>query len=231
MKTKLALSNAEQQEYLVNAKRLMAAGVIPREDQPASEPSTLTLEQVGGPPDSFVHALPSGGYGLGVWVRIVVLKSRISLFDCLIKPRKWDDTRIRLVDGTNGLYSYARSVGVEYPRANMLNPWISTNRYLSRGKVLEGVVMAHSPAPLPAWCVNGISVDADLIFFDQFDKPYPLEVELRIIRDTERSVERPRRTGLFGPAVVSRQRTYREEPPWAVARASRKKQPGVSASK
>jgi hypothetical protein len=200
VRTKLSLSKTERQEYNVNANRLMAAGVIPREDKPASEPQMLTVEQVGGPLDSFVHALSLGGYGIGVWVRIVVLKSGIRLSDCQVNPRKWDDTRIRLVDETNRLYSYARTVGVEYPRADVLNPWISNNQYLRRGEVLEGVVMAYSPVPLPAWCVNGISIEAELCFVDQFDNIYPLNVDLRVIRDQERSV-RPRRSTEFQQAL------------------------------
>ena len=49
MRMKWSLSNKEQQEYEVNAKRIMAAGVIPHEDGPSSEPQLLTVEQAGGP--------------------------------------------------------------------------------------------------------------------------------------------------------------------------------------
>jgi len=231
LKTKLALSNAEQQEYIVNAKRLMSVGVIPAEDKPPSEPRMLTVEQTGGPTDSFIHATRTRGYGIVVWVRIVVLKSGISLSECQVKPRKWDDTRIQLVDATDGLYSYARTIGVEYPRTDVLNPWISSDRYLGRGKVLKGVVMARSPVPLPAWCDNGISIKADLIFLDQFDNPYPLETELRVMRDTESSVERPRRSGLFGPAVASKHEIYSKEPDTGSRGGISQKEPGVRATK
>jgi hypothetical protein len=163
--------------------------------------------------DSFIHATRARGYGIVVWVRIVVLKSGVNLCGCEVTPRKWDDARIQLVEATEGIYSYTRIGGVEYPRTDVLNPWISNNRYLSRGKVLQGVVMAQSPVPLPAWCDNGISIEADLRFCDQLENIYSLEVELRVMREAECRVERPRRTGLFGPAVnASRHGTYREEP-------------------
>jgi hypothetical protein len=201
MKTKLTLNNTEQQQYNLNVKRLMSVGVIPREDEPSSEPQMLSVERTGGPMDSFIHATRARGYGIVVWVRIVVLKSGVNLCGCEVTPRRWDDARIQLVEATDGIYSYTRIGGVEYPRTDVLNPWISNNRYLSRGKVLQGVVMAQSPVPLPAWCDNRISIEADLIFLDQFDNAYPLDVELRVMRDTERNVERPKHSGLFGSVV------------------------------
>jgi hypothetical protein len=213
MKTKLVLSKKETHEYDVNAKRLMAAGVIPPEENPLRQAPMLALDRAGGPADSFVHAPPTGGYGIVVWLCIIAEKTGVTLSGCQITPRKWDDTAIQLVDATEGVYSYAAFGGVDYPTINILNRWISSNRSLRRGKVLEGLVMMRSPRSLPEWCIDGISIEADLRLFDQFDNVYPLNVELRVMRDTERSVERPRRTGLFGPAVdASRHGTYREEP-------------------
>jgi hypothetical protein len=231
VKTKWTLSTTEQQDYNVNVQRLMAAGVIPRQEQTASEPPMLTLERTGGIVDSFIHATRTRGYGMVVWVRIVVLKSGISLSECRVKPRRWEDIHIQLVDATEGSYSYARTVGVEYSRTDVLNPWISSNRYLSRGKILKGLVMAHSPVPLPAWCVDGISIEADLILLDQFDNPYSLDVELRVMRDAERSVDRPRRTGLFGPAVASRNGTCPEESDSGCRGGISPKEPSVRATK
>jgi hypothetical protein len=213
MKRKLSLSNREQHEYNVNAKRLMAAGVIPPEENPLRQAPRLTLDRVGGPVDSFVYALPTRGYGIVVWVRIVALKSGIKLSGCQVTPRRWDDADIDVLDAPEALRYYRAIGGAEYPKENVLNNWISSNRCLNLGKVLEGVVIAQSPRSLPAWCVNGISIEADLRLCDQLDNVYPLKVELRVMRDAERSVERPRRTGLFGPAVdTNKHSIYREEP-------------------
>jgi hypothetical protein len=213
VRTKLSLSNKEQQEYNVTAKRLTAVGLLSPEEKPLPEARILSLEQTGNPVDSFVHATPAPGYGIVVWVRIVALKSGVNLSGCQVMPRRWEDNGLRLVDATEGVYSYAAIGGVEYPATTMLNPWISSNRSLRCGKVLEGLVMVRSPRSLPAWCVEGISIEVDLRFFDQFDNVYPLKVELRVMRDAERRVERPRRTGLFGPAVdASGHGTYRDEP-------------------
>lgn len=213
MKTRLTLSKTETQDYDANVKRLVAAGVIPQEVNPLRQAPMLTLDRAGGPADSFVHAPPSGGYGMVIWLCIIVERSGVTLSGCQITPRRWSDTAIHLVDATDGVYSYAAFGGVDYPKNNILNPLISSNRSLRRGKVLEGLVMVRSPRSLPVWCVNGISVEADLRLFDQFGNVYPLDVELRVMRDVERRIERPRRTGLFGPAVdASRHGTYREEP-------------------
>jgi hypothetical protein len=205
MKTKLTLSKTKQQEHNVNVQRLMDAGVIPREDKPASEPEMLTLEQTGGPVDNFINALPVRGYDAVVWVRIVILKSHINFLDCQLIPQKWADDGLHLVEAAEGRSYYKGLAGDEYEESHVLNSWISSDRYLNRGDVLQGVVLLQSFGPLPAWSVDGISVEANLCFLDQFENVYPLKVELRVMRD-ERSVERPQRTGLFGPAVDASRR-------------------------
>ena len=211
MKKKLSLSNIEKQEYNANTKRLTAVGVIHPEEQPSPKAQMCTVEQTGGPTESVVHASSAGGYGIAVWVCIVALKSGISIRKCHVAPKEWDDTDISLMDATEGVPYYTTRGGVEYPKMDVLNRWISPPRSLRQGQILEGVVIAQSLASLPAWCQSGISIEAELCFVDQFDNIYPLKVELMVIRDLKRS-ERPRRsTGLFGPAVnASRHGTYCE---------------------
>jgi hypothetical protein len=198
MKKKLTLSKTEQLEYKINAKRLMAAGVISCEDEPSSEPQILTLEQTGGPGDSFLNALPVRGYDILVWVRIVAQKSHINFLDCQLIPRKWADDGIHLVEAAEGRPYYKGLAGDEYQESDILNGSISSDRYLDRGDVLKGAVFLQSFGPLPVWLVDGISIEADLYLEDQFENVSSLKVDLRVVRD-ERSVERPERTGLFGP--------------------------------
>jgi hypothetical protein len=203
MKKKLSLSNTEKQEYNANAKRLMAAGVIPNEDKPSSEPQMLTVEQTGGLSESFVHAPSVGGYAIVVWVRIVALESRINISDCQVTPQRWDDTGIHLVDLTEGFSNYKAIGEHEYPRTAVLNHWISSDRSLSHRQVLYGAVIAQSFRPLPAWCDNGISIGVELCFVDQCDNFYPLKVDLRVMRDPKR-IGRPRGyAGLYGRQAAS----------------------------
>jgi hypothetical protein len=134
-------------------------------------------------------------------VRIVALKSGINLTGCEITPRKWHDADIEVMEAPEGLDYYKAIGGAEYPKDNVLNPWISSTRSLGYGQVLDGAVVTRSFGSLPAWCVNGISIEADLYFFDQFDNVYPFKVDLWVTRDTERRERQRRSTGLFGPAV------------------------------
>ena len=203
MRKKLTLTRREQQEHDANAKRLSAVGTIPQEVNSSPGAQLLSIEQMGGPVDSFVHASPSGGYGMVICVRIVVLKSGINLSDCEITPSKWRDDAIELQPAHEQL-GYSNAVGgVEYPKDDVLNPWISSTRSLEYGRVLEGVIIARSFASLPKWCENGMSIEADLYLFDQFENQYPLQVDLRVIRDAKREVPRRRSTGLFGSAVTA----------------------------
>jgi hypothetical protein len=128
MRRKLTLSKTEQQEYKVNAKRLMTAGVIPCEDEPSSEPQMLTLGRIGGPADSVLNALPVRGYDVVVWVCLVALKSTINLFDCHLIPQKWVDEGLHLVEVAEGLPYYKGLAGDEYPESEVLNSWISSDR-------------------------------------------------------------------------------------------------------
>jgi hypothetical protein len=212
MKKKLSLSNTEKQEHNANAKRLMAAGVIPNEDEPSSEPKMLSVQQTGGPSESVVYAPSVGGYVIVVWVRIVALKSGINVCECQLMPQRWNDTKIFLVEATEGVPYYKAIGGIEYPKTDVLNHRISSKRSLRRSETLEGAIVAQSFGSLPTWCDNGVSIELELSFIDQFDNFYPLKVDLRVMRDMKRS-EHPRRsTGLFGPAVnASMHGTYGEK--------------------
>ena len=119
-------------------KRLMAGGVIPPIENPLRQAPRLTLDRVGGPVDSFIYALPTRGYGIVTWVRIVALKSGIKLSGCQVTPRRWDDADIDVLDAPEALRYYKAIGGAEYPKENVLNNWISSNRCLNFGKVLEG---------------------------------------------------------------------------------------------
>ena len=213
MRKKLSLSNMEQQAYYVNAKRLMAAGVIPHEDKPSSEPQMLTVEQTGGLSGSFVLAPSVGGYVIVVWVRIVALKSGINVCECQITPQRWNDTNIFLVEATEGVPYYKDIGRIEYPKTDVLNHRISSKRSLRRGETLEGAIVAQSFGSLPTWCDNGVSIELELSFIDQFDNFYPLKVDLRVMRDMERRERQRRSTGLSGPAVnTSMHGAYVEKP-------------------
>ena len=201
MRTKLRLSHTEQREYTLYAKRLSAVGIIPSEEKLLREAQMLSLERTGGVHDNFVHVPPTGGYGIVVRVRIVALKSGINLSGCEIKPCKWHDADIELMEAPEDLDYYQVIGGFECPKEDVLNPWISSTRSLGFGQVLQGAIVARSFGSLPKWCDNGISIEADLCFFDQFENLCPLRVDLRVIRDTERRERQVRRTGLYGPAM------------------------------
>jgi hypothetical protein len=213
MREKLSLRNMERQAYNVNAKRLMATGVIPHEDKPSSEPQMLTVEQTGGLSESFVHAPSVGGYAIVVWVRIVALESGINVCECQITPQRWNDTNIFLVEATEGVPYYKAIGGIEYPKTDVLNDRISSKRSLRRRETLEGAIVAQSFGSLPTWCDNGVSIELELSFIDQLDNFYPLKVDLRVMRDPKR-IGRPRGyAGLYGPAVnASMHGTYGEKP-------------------
>ena len=174
MRTKLRLSHTEQREYTLYAKRLSAVGIIPSEEKPLREAQMLSLERTGGVLDNFVHVPPTGGYGIVVRVRIVALKSGINLSGCEIKPCKWHDADIELMEAPEDLDYYQVIGGFECPKEDVLNPWISSTRSLGFGQVLQGAIVARSFGSLPKWCDNGISIEADLCFFDQFENLCPL---------------------------------------------------------
>jgi hypothetical protein len=199
MRKKLRLNNTEQQEHNANVKRLRAVSIIMSDEEPIPDAQLLILEQIGGPTGSFVHAPSVGGYGIAVWVRIVPLKSGISVCDCQVTPQEWDDTGICLVDATEGVPYYTVPGGVEYPEDEVLNHWMSGRRYLKNGQILQGVVIAQSFASLPARCCAGIEVEVELTFVDQFGNRYPLKVDLMVVRD-KKNTERPtRHAGLYAP--------------------------------
>lgn len=160
-----------------------------------------------------MHAPSIVGYAVVVWVRIVALRSGVVVSDCRITPRRWDDPGIYLVDVPEGV-PYCKVIGgLEYQTTDLLNHRISCERPLAHGQVLTGAIVAQSFASLPAWCNNGMSIEAEVCLVDQYGNAYPLDLELSMIRDTKR-IERTRRSGgLYGPPAASEkvQSLYAEE--------------------
>jgi hypothetical protein len=201
MRKKLSLSNTEQQEYNDAIERLTAVGVIPPAEKPSHGARTLIVEPMGGPTDSFVHAPSVGGYGIAIWVRIIALISGINVCDCEVTPQWGEDNGICLVDMPERVPYYTVPGGFEYPLDEVLNHRFFGRRYLKRGQMLQGVVIAQSFGSPPAWCINGISIGVELHLFDQFGNPHPLKVDLRLTRDAT-GTERPRHfAGLYGPST------------------------------
>lgn len=214
MKKKLYLSSAEQQEHNANAIRLRTVGTIPQQENPSFKAQMLILEQTSGPTDSVIHEPLFGGYGIAIWVRIVALKSEVSLCDCQITPKQWDDTEIFLVSAVEGARYCKMPDGAEYPRNNVLNCWISSARPLRKRQVVEGVIIAQSFESLPEQCKTGTMVEVELSIIDQLGTRYPLRVELIVTRDQDlrscstevgKTNSRPAHySGLYAPSATSK---------------------------
>jgi hypothetical protein len=127
----------------------------------------------------------------------VALKAGISVCDCAIVPGRWEDTGIYLLEPPDRIPFYANIARFEYPKDDVLNHWISGGHTLGMGEMPEGILIAQSFTRPPDWCRNGMAVEIELCFFDQFDNPYPLNVELRVIRFNERVEDAKRHHGLF----------------------------------
>jgi hypothetical protein len=181
----LNLSKTEQRFHDLNLQRLIAAGVVVGEQKP-TEKSMLRIEQTGGPHDSVLWAPAIGGYVIAVWLRIVALKAGISVCDCAIVPRRWQDSGIYLLEPPDRLPFYKDIAGIDYPKNDVLNHQIFAEHVLRWGDVLDGVLVAQSFTPPPDWCSTGMTIESELCFFDQFDNQYPLIVELNVTREAKR---------------------------------------------
>jgi hypothetical protein len=204
MRTKSKLSQAERLEYEANVKRLRDSGLEIEQENTPWEAPTLRVDQVGGPNDSVILAAPRGGYVIAAWLRIIPLKSGISICGRQITLRGWDDPELDFVEAP----FWKNVAELEYETDDVLNDRI-TGRTLGRVKNLEGVIIAQSCTLLPERYCSGIPVDVELIFVDQFDNCSPLCVQLSVIRDDKQCRERARPgRGPYGDS-----RTGRSNPP------------------
>jgi hypothetical protein len=89
-------------------------------------------------------------------------------------------------------------------------------RFNYRGALVEGVILFPGLRPIPASCLDGISVPFKLTFLNQFEEEMSVESELLVERRAKpKSVETRRRSGLYEPArqnlqssVLSPERKY-----------------------
>jgi hypothetical protein len=200
LKTKWNLTKSEQRAHSANSARLMSAGLaIAVESTASSEPPPLTLEQSG---DGFIRAGARAGMALGVWVRLTVLKSGITICDSEITIPGCDDTTIVFVDPPDDSANYKVLDWINLEWDVVLNHRIFSERPLPRGTNLEGFVVAQSLGPLASQFQTGMNIGAKICLSDQSDNFYSSEVELRVERRPQPGLHARTGSGLFGPRAV-----------------------------
>jgi hypothetical protein len=169
---------------------------------------------VGGRLSSLAVESPTGGVHYAIWTRIVARRAGPILLDCQIET-PWDDQIILQSFQEKGpIY---RLGSLRYPAKEVLNDKIENHlRFNYRGALVEGVILFPGLRPIPASCLDGISVPFKLTFLNQFEEEMSVESELLVERRAKpKSVETRRRSGLYEPArqnlqssVLSPERKY-----------------------
>jgi len=200
MKTKWNLTKSEQRAYSENAERLKSGGVaIGVEKTASSESPQLTIEQSE---HSVIHAGTSKGMAFELWLRVIPLKSGITLLDDCHIIIPVCDADIELVQPPEVSLRYRPFGWLDIETGNVLNHLIFNGRPLPRGKIFDGIVVAQSFDPLPSQFQTGMRINATICLIDQSDKVYRSAGELRVVRHAQ-DCQRPKNaTGLFGPKQV-----------------------------
>ena len=198
MKTKWNLNKSGQRAHCANVERLKSGGIaIGLENEASSEPPLLRFDQSEY---SFIHAGTRKGIALVLCVRLIPLKSGVTLLDyCGITIPDCDDVNILLVNPPEGSLSYKALGGVDIERDAVLNHLIFNGCPLPCGRIFNGILVAQSFDSLPGQFQTGMGIIATIRLVDQLGNPYKSEVELRVQRYSQGGEHAKKGHGLYAP--------------------------------
>jgi hypothetical protein len=199
VKTKWNLNKSGQRAHCANVERLKSGGIaIGLENEASSEPPLLRFE-FDQSEYSFIHAGTRKGIALVLCVRLIPLKSGVTLLDyCGITIPGCDDANFFLVQPPEGSLSYKVFGWLDLDRGSVLNHLIFTGRPLPCGKIFDGILVAQSFDSLPSQFQRG-KIQAEICLVDQLDNVYKSEVELIVERHAQEGERARKGDGLFAP--------------------------------
>jgi hypothetical protein len=152
--------------------------------------------ELAPPSESIVFEGPSGGTYYAVWVRLLALRSGLTLVGWEITT-SWDDEIVAESFNSAGpIYNLGRQ---EYLRCEVLNQKIESNLSLRRGQIAEGWILANGLRPIPPQFDDHSIAPFEVRFFDQFHSEHPAQGTLSVSRRSPRDgMKAPRGTGLYG---------------------------------
>lgn len=218
MRTKWNLTKSEQRAHSANSERLKSGGVAIGVDKTA--PSESSLLRIDQSEYSFIYAGARIGIALALCVRLIALKSGITLLDnCEITIPGCDDLNFFWVPPPEGSLPYKAFEWLHLERGAVLNHLIFNGCPLPHGRTFNGILVGQSFDSLPSEFQTGTNIDAEICLVDQLDNPYKSEVELRVSRYSQGGARAKKGNGLVvpEPAIVTRhQRRTRAHPAIAV---------------
>jgi len=196
------IPNRELLEYRKIAERMRAAGAD-------LDPSTLRTMETPWislkcfRPASSVRVMP-GGCVFVIYLTIVALVSKVVLQDFRVMSPDWALNPYVLTDPSvckSSAQFYLLLDRNRFHRDEVLNHRVDQAGILSRGEVLEGVLLADSLGPVPEHYETGSRIRVCLSISNVFDEIQELTVDLLVERVRTRIRPRTaRRAGLLEDA-------------------------------
>jgi hypothetical protein len=190
------LSRTQQAKYLPCLQQMQSEGIdveIPEDWEQASRALDIELAP---PSESIVFEGPTRGIYYAVWIRLLALRSGLTLVGWDITT-SWDDQIVpESFNSVGPIYNLGRQ---EYRRCEVLNQKIESTLSLRRGQIVEGWILANGLRPIPPQFDDHSTAAFEVRFLDQFNYEHPAQGTLSVSRRSPRdSVNRPRGTGLYG---------------------------------
>ena len=184
---------AMHQDYL---RQLQAEGIdVEIPDQWLENSRALDIVPAG-PAESTVFESATGGVHYAVLARLVAEQSELILTDWGLSTDHDKQIVAESFADRDPLWNLGGQV---YQKREVLNSRIEKGLVLSRGKIVEGWLLATGLAPIPAPYRNFAVVPFRLSFWDQFGNEIGVDGRLSVLRKVQRdSTEVRKGTGLYG---------------------------------
>ncbi|MGB7587004.1 MAG: hypothetical protein WBM11_19365 [Terriglobales bacterium] len=196
------LNQAERAENRRRAEQLRASGVEIESSDEWRENSRALEIVLAGPAENTVFETRDGGVVYAPLVHLVASEP-VTLTGCDLLTG-YDDQFVR--EPFDNDEPLCRLHGLEYRRCDLLNHRIENNLHLSRGQMVEGLILMTGLQPVPPK-YGPLPVPFRLVFWDQFDNEYPVEGKVSVSRSAHRPRAGAGRVGsLDGPDATQKPR-------------------------
>jgi hypothetical protein len=178
---KKVVNDAERGRELM--RRIQAVG-IPIIIPTATDewPALLICQDFEGR-ESMIFGL-NGGAGLVLSLRAISTVPVFVLSDFHVELPPWPDVRFQLVEEADSAewrhYEFHGRPELKFNRDEVINRFITERKVMRRDYPVRGLLLAFSPAPMPADIQRGEKLEGFIKIYDQFEQTYSANIRLRV---------------------------------------------------
>jgi hypothetical protein len=193
---KSRLTRAQEAEHAYYVRQMQSEDIDVEIPEEWEENSRALDIELAPSPESIVFETSTGGIFYAIWMRLLALRSALTLIDWDMTTG-WDDQIV--AESFDGGSPICRLGPQDYRQCEVLNQRIERNLSFRRGQIVEGWILANGLRPIPPEYHDCSTAPFEVAFLDQFRREYSAQGTVSVLRKSQPNRTNLRSgTGLYG---------------------------------